>query len=117
MQKLLRFSIMSDVNDGKKTLINHLLSACQVSMQRESKLVASGLLIDNHLLQQQITYLHFQTPKSSFIIVDSLQYMHDLIMQASHYDLALIVLNAQKGITEKICVIFALHNSWEFQTL
>ncbi|MFT5844430.1 MAG: sulfate adenylyltransferase subunit 1 [Saprospiraceae bacterium] len=119
---LLRFSTAGSVDDGKSTLIGRLLydSKTIFEDQLESIQGASdkkGLdHVDLSLLtdglrderEQGITidvaYRYFATPKRKFIIADTpghIQYTRNMVTGASTSNLALILIDARKGILEQ----------------
>jgi sulfate adenylyltransferase subunit 1 len=119
---LLRFSTAGSVDDGKSTLIGRLLydSKTIFEDQLESIQEASnkkGLYhVDLSLLtdglrderEQGITidvaYRYFATPKRKFIIADTpghFQYTRNMVTGASTSNLALILIDARKGILEQ----------------
>ncbi len=118
---LLRFITCGSVDDGKSTLIGRLLLETgavyedQVAALREdsARHGTTDLSIDPALLmdglederQQGITidvaYRYFQTPKRKFIIADSPgheQYTRNMATAASTAQLAIILVDARKGI-------------------
>jgi bifunctional enzyme CysN/CysC len=119
---LLRFVTAGSVDDGKSTLIGRLLyDSKQVfedtleSIQRAS--TAQGLADVNLALltdglraerEQGITidvaYRYFATPRRKFIIADApghVQYTRNMVTGASTAHLALILVDARKGIVEQ----------------
>jgi len=118
---LLRFLTCGSVDDGKSTLIGRLLYECgsipddQLSeLQRDSRRFGTtGDAVDLSLLldglederQQRITidvaYRFFATPKRAFIIADAPgheQYTRNMATGASTSELAVILVDARKGI-------------------
>ncbi len=118
---LLRFLTCGSVDDGKSTLIGRLLYDTQTiladqmaTLERESRRFgATGEEIDLALLldglederQQGITidvaYRFFATPRRSFIVADSPgheQYTRNMATGASTADLALLLVDARKGV-------------------
>jgi len=119
---LLRFSTAGSVDDGKSTLIGRLLydSKTIFEDQLESIEGASNKKgldhVDLSLLtdglrderEQGITidvaYRYFATPKRKFIIADTpghIQYTRNMVTGASTSNLALILIDARKGILEQ----------------
>jgi len=116
---LLRFTTAGSVDDGKSTLIGRLLHDSRsvyedqlVSIQR-SRINRSGRAIDFSLLtdglraerEQGITidvaYRYFSTPRRKFIIADTPgheQYTRNMATGASTADLAVILVDASKGL-------------------
>ncbi|HLY45015.1 MAG TPA: GTP-binding protein, partial [Stellaceae bacterium] len=118
---LLRFLTCGSVDDGKSTLIGRLLYDADLVMgdqletlQRESRRYGTtGDDIDFSLLldglederQQRITidvaYRYFSTARRSFIVADSPgheQYTRNMATGASTASLAVILLDASKGL-------------------
>ncbi|HTQ34773.1 MAG TPA: sulfate adenylyltransferase subunit CysN [Stellaceae bacterium] len=118
---LLRFLTCGSVDDGKSTLIGRLLYDSQAiladqmaMLERESRRFGTtGEEIDLALLldgldderQQGITidvaYRFFATPRRSFIVADSPgheQYTRNMATGASTADLALLLVDARKGV-------------------
>lgn len=118
---LLRFLTAGSVDDGKSTLIGRLLFDSKriyedqlASLKRDSKRVGhAGENIDYALLldglkaerEQGITidvaYRYFSTNKRKFIIADTPgheQYTRNMVTGASTASLALILVDAQKGV-------------------
>jgi bifunctional enzyme CysN/CysC len=120
-RSLLRFLTCGSVDDGKSTLIGRLLfNAALVladqmeALERESRRFGTtGGDIDFSLLldglederQQRITidvaYRFFATPRRSFIVADTPgheQYTRNMVTGASTADLAVLLVDARKGI-------------------
>lgn len=116
---LLRFTTAGSVDDGKSTLIGRLLHDCkavyedQLAAVKRSPVNRSGKEIDFSLLtdglraerEQGITidvaYRYFSTPRRKFIIADTPgheQYTRNMATGASTADLAIILLDATKGV-------------------
>jgi sulfate adenylyltransferase subunit 1 len=121
--ELLRFFTAGNVDDGKSTLIGRLLYDSQSistdiieTLTKQSKTTAANTNIDLALLtdglraerEQGITidvaYKYFSTSKRKFIIADTpghTQYTRNMFTGASTANLAIILLDAQHGITEQ----------------
>ena len=118
-KELLRFTTAGSVDDGKSTLIGRLLHDSkaiyedQLSSVKKSRVNRSGGPIDFSLLtdglraerEQGITidvaYRHFSTPRRKFIIADTPgheQYTRNMATGASTADLAVILVDAAKGL-------------------
>src|SRR5260221_1122500 len=118
-KQLLRFTTAGSVDDGKSTLIGRLLHDCkavyedQVASVKKSPVNRSGKAIDFSLLtdglrayrEQGITmdvvYGYFSTPRRKFIIADAQgheQYTRNMATGASTADLAVILIDATKGL-------------------
>jgi len=118
---LLRFLTCGSVDDGKSTLIGRLLFECglilddqMAALERESqRFGTTGDGIDFSLLldglederQQRITidvaYRFFATPRRAFVVADTPgheQYTRNMATGASGCDLAVILVDARKGV-------------------
>jgi sulfate adenylyltransferase subunit 1 len=116
---LLRFTTAGSVDDGKSTLIGRLLHDAkavyedQVASVKKSKINRSGGAFDFSLLtdglraerEQGITidvaYRYFNTARRKFIIADTPgheQYTRNMATGASTADLAIILVDATKGL-------------------
>jgi sulfate adenylyltransferase large subunit len=117
--ELLRFTTAGSVDDGKSTLIGRLLHDSkavyedQLASVKKSRINRSSGPIDFSLLtdglraerEQGITidvaYRYFTTPRRKFIIADTPgheQYTRNMATGASTADLAVILVDATKGI-------------------
>ena len=120
--ELLRFTTAGSVDDGKSTLIGRLLYDSKAIFEDQLEQVRGsserkGLEhIDLSLLtdglkderEQGITidvaYRYFATPKRKFIIADTpghIQYTRNMVTGASTANVALIVVDARKGVIEQ----------------
>jgi len=118
-KQLLRFTTAGSVDDGKSTLIGRLLHDSksvyedQLASVRKSRVNRSGKAIDLSLLtdglraerEQGITidvaYRYFSTARRKFIIADTPgheQYTRNMATGASTADLAVILVDATKGL-------------------
>lgn len=118
-KELLRFSTAGSVDDGKSTLIGRLLHDSkavyedQLASVRKSRVNRSGKELDFSLLtdglraerEQGITidvaYRYFNTARRKFIIADTPgheQYTRNMATGASTADLAVILVDATKGL-------------------
>jgi len=118
-KELLRFATAGSVDDGKSTLIGRLLHDCkavyedQLASVKKSRVNRSGKAIDFSLLtdglhaerEQGITidvaYRYFSTARRKFIIADTPgheQYTRNMATGASTADLAVILIDASKGL-------------------
>jgi sulfate adenylyltransferase large subunit len=118
-KELLRFTTAGSVDDGKSTLIGRLLHDSgaayedQLASVKKSRINHSSGPIDFSLLsdglraerEQGITidvgYLYFSTPRRKFIIADAPgheQYTRNMATGASTADLAVILMDATKGV-------------------
>jgi sulfate adenylyltransferase subunit 1 len=122
--ELLRFTTAGSVDDGKSTLIGRLLydsklvfedqleAVTKTSQQRGSDYVDLALLTDGLRAEREqgitidVAYRYFSTPKRKFIIADTpghIQYTRNMVTGASTANLALILIDARKGIVEQTC--------------
>src|SRR5687767_2053446 len=120
--ELLRFTTAGSVDDGKSTLIGRLLFDSKSifedqmeAVERTSKLkgfehVDLALLTDGLRAEREqgitidVAYRYFATPKRKFIIADTpghIQYTRNMVTGASTANLALILVDARKGILEQ----------------
>jgi sulfate adenylyltransferase subunit 1 len=120
--ELLRFTTAGSVDDGKSTLIGRLLYDSKSifqdqleAVERTSKLkgfehVDLALLTDGLRAEREqgitidVAYRYFSTPKRKFIIADTpghIQYTRNMVTGASTANLALILVDARKGIVEQ----------------
>ena len=118
---LLRFLTCGSVDDGKSTLIGRLLYDSKlifedtlVTLERDSKRhgtvgddIDFALLVDGLEAERQqgitidVAYRFFTTKKRSFIVADTPgheQYTRNMATGASNCDLAIILIDARKGV-------------------
>ncbi len=121
---LLRFTTAGSVDDGKSTLIGRLmydtktifedqLEAIETtSRQRGDENVNLALLTDGLKAEREqgitidVAYRYFATPKRKFIIADTpghIQYTRNMVTGASTANLAVILIDARKGVVEQTC--------------
>src|SRR6056300_1568591 len=119
---LLRFTTAGSVDDGKSTLIGRLLydskntfedqmeAVERSSSQRGDENVNLALLTDGLRAEREqgitidVAYRYFATPKRKFIIADTpghIQYTRNMVTGASTADLAIILIDARKGVVEQ----------------
>ena len=119
---LLRFATAGSVDDGKSTLIGRLLydskslfsdqldAVERVSRDRGHDYTDLALLTDGLRAEREqgitidVAYRYFATPRRKFIIADTpghTQYTRNMVTGASTADVALILLDARRGITEQ----------------
>jgi bifunctional enzyme CysN/CysC len=119
---LLRFATAGSVDDGKSTLIGRLLYDSQTlfedqlaAVERVSRdrghdytdlaLITDGLRAEREQgITIDVAYRYFSTPRRKFIIADTpghIQYTRNMVTGASTADVALILLDARRGITEQ----------------
>jgi len=122
MNQLLRFTTAGSVDDGKSTLIGRLLfdsksifedqlEAVQASSTKKGfDYVDLSLLTDGLKSEREqgitidVAYRYFATPKRKFIIADTpghIQYTRNMVTGASTANLALILIDARKGLIEQ----------------
>lgn len=120
--ELLRFTTAGSVDDGKSTLIGRLLydsksifqdqyeAIEKVSQQKGEEYVNLALLTDGLRAEREqgitidVAYRYFSTPKRKFIIADTpghIQYTRNMVTGASTANLAIILVDARKGIVEQ----------------
>ncbi len=121
---LLRFTTAGSVDDGKSTLIGRLLydakqifedqmeavaraSAKRGSGELDLSLLADGLRAEREQgITIDVAYRYFATPRRKFIIADTpghIQYTRNMVTGASTANLAIILVDARKGILEQTC--------------
>lgn len=121
-KSLLRFTTAGSVDDGKSTLIGRLLYDSksifedQMDHIRESSKrlgrdeVDLSLLTDGLRAEREqgitidVAYRYFATPVRKFIIADTpghIQYTRNMVTGASTADLAVILIDARKGVVEQ----------------
>ncbi len=118
--ELLKFITCGSVDDGKSTLIGHMLYDAKLlfadqknALELDSKVGSRGGKIDYSLLldglmaerEQGITidvaYRYFSTKKRSFIVADTPgheEYTRNMAVGASFADLAIILVDASQGV-------------------
>ena len=118
-KSLLRFTTTGSVDDGKSTLLGRLLyethsifedqyAALAETSKRQGKAdVDLALLLDGLSAEREqgitidVAYRYFSTKKRSFIIADTPgheQYTRNMITGASNAELAIILIDASKGV-------------------
>ena len=121
---LLRFTTAGSVDDGKSTLIGRLLydsknifedqiqAVEESSKKRGDEHINLALLTDGLKAEREqgitidVAYRYFATPKRKFIIADTpghIQYTRNMVTGASTANLAIILVDARKGIVEQTC--------------
>jgi sulfate adenylyltransferase subunit 1 len=120
--ELLRFATAGSVDDGKSTLIGRLLydskaifedqleSVERTSRERGDAHTDLALLTDGLRAEREqgitidVAYRYFATPRRKFIIADTpghIQYTRNMVTGASTADLALVLVDARKGVLEQ----------------
>ena len=120
--ELLRFTTAGSVDDGKSTLIGRLLydsksifedQVTQIEQASTKKgldhvdlsLFTDGLKDEREQgITIDVAYRYFATPKRKFIIADTpghVQYTRNMVTGASTANLALILVDARKGVIEQ----------------
>jgi bifunctional enzyme CysN/CysC len=120
-KSLLRFITCGSVDDGKSTLIGRLLYESKMifddqlsALERDSKKVGTrgaeldfALLVDGLAAEREqgitidVAYRFFSTEKRKFIVADTPgheQYTRNMVTGASTADLAVILIDARKGV-------------------
>jgi sulfate adenylyltransferase subunit 1 len=120
--ELLRLATAGSVDDGKSTLIGRLLydskaifedqleAVERTSRARGDEQVNLALLTDGLRAEREqgitidVAYRYFATPARKFIIADTpghIQYTRNMVTGASTADLALVLIDARKGVLEQ----------------
>jgi sulfate adenylyltransferase subunit 1 len=121
-KSLLRFTTAGSVDDGKSTLIGRLLfDSKSIFEDQMDHIVESSkrlgraevdlsLLTDGLRAEREqgitidVAYRYFATPERKFIIADTpghIQYTRNMVTGASTADLAVILIDARKGVLEQ----------------
>lgn len=120
MKSLLKFITCGSVDDGKSTLIGHMLYDAKLlfadqekALELDSKVGSRGgeidysLLLDGLLAEREqgitidVAYRYFTTDHRSFIVADTPgheEYTRNMAVGASFADLAIILVDATKGV-------------------
>lgn len=119
---LLRLITAGSVDDGKSTLIGRLLYDSKSIMidqleaigkqtrNKENGEIDLALLTDGLRAEREqgitidVAYKYFSTPKRKFILADApghIQYTRNMVTGASNADLAIILIDARKGVIEQ----------------
>ena len=121
---LLRFTTAGSVDDGKSTLIGRLLydskaifedqleAIERATEQRGEDHLNLSLLTDGLRAEREqgitidVAYRYFATPRRKFIIADTpghIQYTRNMVTGASTANLAIVLIDARKGVIEQTC--------------
>jgi len=121
---MLRFITCGSVDDGKSTLIGRLLYDSKMIFEDQLDALAAdsrkvgtqgaeidfALLVDGLAAEREqgitidVAYRFFATPARSFIIADTpghVRYTRNMVTGASTADLALVLVDARKGVVEQ----------------
>jgi bifunctional enzyme CysN/CysC len=119
---MLRFATAGSVDDGKSTLIGRLLydskaiftdqleAVEKTSRDRGDEYTNLALLTDGLRAEREqgitidVAYRYFATPRRKFVIADTpghIQYTRNMVTGASTADLAIVLLDARKGLVEQ----------------
>ena len=120
--EILRLATAGSVDDGKSTLIGRLLydtktifedqleAVERTSVQMGSEYTNLALLTDGLRAEREqgitidVAYRYFATPHRKFIMADTpghVQYTRNMVTGASTADLAIILIDARKGVLEQ----------------
>src|SRR5207344_1988547 len=120
--EMLRFATAGSVDDGKSTLIGRLLlDSKQIfedqleAVERTSRdkgfdytnlaLLTDGLRAEREQgITIDVAYRYFATPRRKFIIADTpghIQYTRNMVTGASTANLAIVLVDARKGLVEQ----------------
>ncbi len=120
--ELLRIATAGSVDDGKSTLIGRLLhdtksifedqleSIERTSEKRGDESTDLALLTDGLRAEREqgitidVAHRYFATPKRKFVIADTpghIQYTRNMVTGASNANLALLLVDARKGVLEQ----------------
>jgi bifunctional enzyme CysN/CysC len=123
-ESLLRVLACGSVDDGKSTLIGRLLFECgtipddvMAALEHDSRRFGTveggvdyALLVDGLAAERDqgitidVAYRYFETPHRRFILADApghQQYTRNMVTGASHSDLAIVLIDARKGVLDQ----------------
>ena len=120
MQSLLKFITCGSVDDGKSTLIGHMLYDAKLlfadqkrALELDSRVGSTegqidySLLLDGLMAEREqgitidVAYRYFTTKERAFIVADTPgheEYTRNMAVGASFADLAVILIDATKGV-------------------
>jgi len=122
MSSLLRLATAGSVDDGKSTLVGRLLydtksvladqldAVTRASVDRGLSTPDLSLLVDGLRSEREqgitidVAYRYFATPKRSFVLADTpghVQYTRNTVTGASTAQLAVLLVDARKGVIEQ----------------
>jgi sulfate adenylyltransferase subunit 1 len=122
MSSLLRLATAGSVDDGKSTLVGRLLydtksvladqldAVTRASVDRGLSTPDLSLLVDGLRSEREqgitidVAYRYFATPKRSFVLADTpghVQYTRNTVTGASTAQLAVLLVDARKGVVEQ----------------
>lgn len=138
MKGLLKFITCGSVDDGKSTLIGHILYDSKLlyadqknALELDSKVGSRGgeldysLLLDGLMAEREqgitidVAYRYFSTDQRSFIVADTPgheEYTRNMAVGASFADLAVILVDVSKGVLPqtrrhaRICSLMGIHH-------
>jgi bifunctional enzyme CysN/CysC len=108
---VLRVATAGSVDDGKSTLIGRLLHDSKSLMADELGTAADLARLTDGLRAEReqgitidVAYRYFSTPRRTFIMADTpghVQYTRNMVTGASTADLAIVLVDARKGMVEQ----------------
>ena len=139
MEAILKFLTCGSVDDGKSTLIGHLLcqtgNVCDDQLQvleSESRRIGNAggnldysLLLDGLMAEREqgitidVAHRYFSTPRRKFIVADTpghVQYTRNMATGASGCDAAVILIDARLGVLDQtrrhllICALMGIRH-------
>ena len=138
MQSLLKFITCGSVDDGKSTLIGHMLYDAKLlfadqkrALELDSRVGSTegqidySLLLDGLMAEREqgitidVAYRYFTTKERAFIVADTPgheEYTRNMAVGASFADLAVILIDATKGVLSqtkrhtRICAMMGIRS-------